>query len=85
MLGTRFEMFDDACEIVSRRQTEEGFSASTILKRLKRNIRARRAATNQAYDEYSKSGYEGSFLDYIIENWDSIFAIIQRILALFGV
>lgn len=78
-------MFDNACDIIANRPSEEGRSANTVLMRLRRNRKAKQSAADAAHHEYLESGFRGSFLEYIIANWDSIFAIIQKILALFGV
>ena len=78
-------IFNNALSIVSSRQTDEGFACAQCVKRLNRKIRARRAASDEAFEAYQSSGYEGSFLDYILEHWDQIFAIIQKIMSLFGV
>ena len=66
----------------------EGQERVGLRERIRNNIRARHAACDECYSAYENAreeGYSGSFLDWLVENADEIFALIKKILALFGV
>lgn len=91
--------FDNFLELQNRRtdNDDEGFSApdrKRVITKIRRNIRARRQVAMDAYaayevaltndEAYSENGDIMSFLEWLIANQETIFALIQRIISLFG-
>lgn len=57
------------------------------LKKFIENRKARRLATQESlalYEDAKEDGFEGSFLDFLIENREEIFKLIMKLISLFG-
>lgn len=84
-------IFDNFLEIQTRRMDDgDGFAASdrqNAIRKLRAHRRARRMCCDECCDTFerdSDNGFEGTFLQWLIENVEKVFAFIKRIMALFG-
>lgn len=62
----------------------QGRSVVEGIKKLRNHRRARRLAADSAYELYSKENYDGTFIEWLIENQDTILALITKIISMFA-
>ena len=91
ILGRADRIFDNYLKVQSSRiDSSDGLSAEDRKSRigtLRANRRAQRQCCDSSYELFKNDkddGFNGTFLDWLLANSDKIFALIMKIMALFG-
>lgn len=84
-------IFDNVIELKSLEITDDnGLSAGdrkVFLRKLRDNRRARRLASDTAYEKFAEAkeeGFSGGFMEWLIANWSTVLPMILSIIKLFG-